>query len=99
MFSLSRVRLNELFENYGRFGIYTDNEIKDEAFLEYMDNVLASNEVSNLFIRDEIFNELTVAVAQEFLKQPAINEYSYDYFFNHQKVFLVNAQAGKFIFR
>lgn len=63
--------------------LFTDNEIKDEGFLEYMNNVLASGEVSNLFARDEIdeiTNDLVPVMKKEYPRRPPTNENLYDYF-------------------
>ncbi|XP_062848702.1 dynein axonemal heavy chain 5 [Trichomycterus rosablanca] len=63
--------------------IFTDNEIKDEAFLEYMNNVLSSGEVSNLFARDEmdeILSDLIPVMKREFPRRPPTNESLRDYF-------------------
>ena len=63
--------------------IFTDQEIKDEGFLEYINNVLSSGEVSNLFARDEIDeinSELIPVMKKEFPKRPPTPENLYDYF-------------------
>uniref|UniRef100_A0A8C0TDE8 AAA+ ATPase domain-containing protein n=1 Tax=Canis lupus familiaris TaxID=9615 RepID=A0A8C0TDE8_CANLF len=63
--------------------IFTDNEIKDESFLEYMNNVLSSGEVSNLFARDEIDeinSDLISVMKKEYPRHPPTNENLHDYF-------------------
>ncbi|KAM8815689.1 dynein axonemal heavy chain 5 isoform 1-T1 [Rhynchonycteris naso] len=63
--------------------IFTDNEIKDESFLEYMNNVLSSGEVSSLFARDEIeeiSSDLISVMKKEYPRRPPTNENLYDYF-------------------
>ena len=63
--------------------LFTDNEIKDEGFLEYINNVLSSGEVSNLFPRneiDEINSNLIPVMKREFPKRPPTPENLYNYF-------------------
>ncbi|POI29922.1 hypothetical protein CIB84_006328, partial [Bambusicola thoracicus] len=63
--------------------LFTDNEVKDESFLEYLNNVLSSGEVSNLFARDEmdeILSDLTPTFKKEHPRRPPTSEILYDYF-------------------
>ncbi|KAM6900105.1 dynein axonemal heavy chain 5 [Xenentodon cancila] len=63
--------------------LFTDNEIKEEAFLEYMNNVLASGEVSNLFSRDEvdeITQNLIPIMKRQHPRRPATPENLYNFF-------------------
>ena len=63
--------------------LFTDQEIKDEGFLEYINNVLSSGEVSNLFARDEIDeinSELIPVMKKEFPRRPPTPENLYSYF-------------------
>lgn len=65
--------------------LFTDNEIKDEAFLEYMNNILSSGEVSGLFARDEmdeILQELIAPMKKDFPRRPPTNENLYEYYLN-----------------
>ncbi|XP_067093621.1 dynein axonemal heavy chain 5 [Osmerus mordax] len=80
--------LKGLYRTAGQYGrgisfIFTDNEIKDESFLEYMNNVLSSGQVSNLFARDEIdeiISDLIPVMKREFPRRPPTNENLHEYF-------------------
>lgn len=68
--------------------IFTDQEIKDEGFLEYLNNVLSSGVVSNLFARDEldeITQELISVMKKEYPRRPPTNENLYDYFLSRTR--------------
>uniref|UniRef100_A0A1I8FY30 Dynein heavy chain 5, axonemal n=1 Tax=Macrostomum lignano TaxID=282301 RepID=A0A1I8FY30_9PLAT len=68
--------------------VFTDNEIKDESFLEYLNNVLASGVVSNLFPRDEmdeICQELISVMKKEFPRRPPTNENLQEYFLSRTR--------------
>ncbi|XP_052807224.1 dynein axonemal heavy chain 5-like isoform X2 [Mya arenaria] len=70
-------------EGHGITFLFTDQEIKDEAFLEYMNNILSSGEVSGLFARDEmdeILNELIATMKKDFPRRPPSNENLYEYY-------------------
>lgn len=75
-------------EGKGITFLFTDNEIKDQAFLEYINNVLSSGEVSNLFAReeiDEINTNLIPHMKKEFPKRPPTPANLYDYFLSRAK--------------
>ncbi|XP_052061669.1 dynein axonemal heavy chain 8-like [Mytilus californianus] len=75
-------------EGNGITFLFTDNEIKDEAFLEYLNNVLSSGEVSNLFAKDEqdeICQELISVMKKELPKRPPTQENLYDYFISRAR--------------
>ena len=75
-------------EGKGITFIFTDNEVKDEGFLEYLNNVLSSGEVSNLFARDEmdeITGELIPIMKKQFPRHPPTQENLYDYFISRAR--------------
>lgn len=70
-------------QNKGVTFIFTDNEVKEEAFLEPLNNMLASGEVAGLFARDEIdeiLGDLAQPMRREFPRVPPTNENLYDYY-------------------
>ena len=68
--------------------IFTDNEVKDEGFLEYLNNILSSGEISNLFARDEldeITGELVSVMKKQFPRRPPTQENLYNYFISRAR--------------
>ena len=75
-------------EGKGITFIFTDNEVKEEGFLEYLNNVLSSGEVSNLFARDEldeITGELIPVMKKQYPRHPPTQENLYDYFISRAR--------------
>ncbi|VDP97505.1 unnamed protein product [Trichobilharzia regenti] len=80
--------LKYLYRTAGQQGqgitfLFTDNEIKDESFLEYLNNMLSSGEIANLFARDEmdeILQELVGPMKREFPRRPITNEALAEYY-------------------
>ncbi|CAG7714181.1 unnamed protein product [Allacma fusca] len=80
--------LKTLFKIAGQKGrgvsfMFSDNDIKDEGFLEYINNVLCSGEVANLIPReeiDEICNDLIMPMKKEFPKRQPTPDTLYEYF-------------------
>ena len=63
--------------------IFTDLDIKEEGFLEYLNNILSSGVISNLFTRDEqaeIISELTPILKRENPKKSLNNEIVMEHF-------------------
>jgi dynein heavy chain len=85
--------LKHLYKVAGQQGkgitfIFTDQEIKDEGFLEYMNNLLSSGEISGLFARDEvdeICSELIPVMKKEYPRRPPTPENLYSYFLSRAR--------------
>uniref|UniRef100_A0A2S2PXW6 Dynein heavy chain 5, axonemal n=1 Tax=Sipha flava TaxID=143950 RepID=A0A2S2PXW6_9HEMI len=63
--------------------IFTDLDIKEEGFLEYLNNILSSGGITNLFTKDEqseIISELTPIMKRENSKRTLNHEIIMDYF-------------------
>ncbi|KPI94919.1 Dynein heavy chain 8, axonemal [Papilio xuthus] len=63
--------------------IFTDNDIKEEQFLEFLNNILSSGEIANLFPKeemDEILNELTPIMKKYAPKRIPVPDVLYEYF-------------------
>ncbi|XP_028623753.1 dynein heavy chain 8, axonemal [Grammomys surdaster] len=75
-------------EGKGITFIFTDNEIKDESFLEYLNNLLSSGEISNLFARDEmdeITQGLISVMKRELPRHPPTFDNLYEYFITRSR--------------
>ncbi|KAG1684351.1 Dynein heavy chain 5, axonemal [Nymphon striatum] len=68
--------------------IFSDQDIKEEGFLEYMNNILSGGVVANLFNReeqDEIVDELLPVMRREFPRQAPTTENVMEYFLSRTR--------------
>lgn len=75
-------------EGKGVTFIFTDNEIKEEGFLESLNNLLSSGEVANLFAKDEIDDitqSLIGVMKKEQPRRPPTGENLYDFFISRAR--------------
>ncbi|CAL8073408.1 unnamed protein product [Calicophoron daubneyi] len=85
--------LKVLYRTAGQKGkgitfLFTDQEVKDDAFLEYLNNMLASGVISNLFARDEmdeICQDLIPIMKKEFPRRPPTNDNLLAYFYSRTR--------------
>ncbi|XP_048268511.1 dynein axonemal heavy chain 8 [Bombus terrestris] len=72
----------------GQTFIFTDNDIKEEAFLEYINNILSVGEVANLFPADEldeILTTVTPMMKKDDPRRPPTPDNLYDYFLSRAR--------------
>lgn len=65
--------------------IFTDLDIKEEGFLEYLNNILSCGSISNLFTKDdqsEIVQEVTPIMRRENPKRTITPEIAMEFFMN-----------------
>ncbi|EDW37688.1 GL15623 [Drosophila persimilis] len=75
-------------EGSGMTFIFTDNEIKEESFLEFINNILSSGEIANLFAKDEmdeIYSELIPIMKKLHPRRPATQDNLYDFFISRAR--------------
>ncbi len=75
-------------QGFGISFIFTDNDIKEESFLEYLNNVLSSGEIANLYAKDEIdeiLNELIPIMKKKDPKRVPTVENLYDFFISRAR--------------
>jgi dynein heavy chain len=88
--------LTDLRELYRRAGvlnkpiafIMTDNEVKEESFLEYVNNMLTTGEIANLFTRDNyeaLMGDMHPIFTKECKGQIETDENAWNYFIDRVK--------------
>ena len=85
--------LRELYKRAGVLNkpitfIFTDNEVKEESFLEYVNNMLTTGEIANLFTRDNyeaLMSDMRAIFAKEVRNAVDTDENVWNYFIDRVK--------------